>query len=74
MAKKTITIEVEELAERAMFLSQHLGNGTLGKTEFDASLTLPTFSPVITIGKKRYKVDTQEIIRAVVELHEGAGK
>ena len=67
---KKIKIEVEELSERAMYLHQHLGNGTLGKTEFDADVRLPDMSVVVKVGGKRYLVSSQAVIRAVIEAHE----
>ena len=72
--KNKIEIEVEELAEKTMYLSQHLGNGTLGKTKFDASFTLPTYGLVVSINKKRYRVSSQNIIEQVVKLHEDKTK
>jgi len=72
--KLEITIEVEEVAEKTMYLTQHFGDGTLGKTKFDARFTLPAMGLLIEIDKKRYKVSSQEVITKVVELHESKQK
>lgn len=67
--KDKITLDVEIVPERTLYLNTHLGNGSLGKTEFDASLQLPDHSVVVTVGGKRYLVSSQSIISAVVDNH-----
>lgn len=69
-----IEVKIEEVPEKTMYLTQHLGNGTLGKTEFDASFTLPTFGLIVRIDKKRYLVNSQSIIEQVVIFHENKTK
>ena len=71
---KTITIEVQELDKKVMFLHKHLGDGTLGKTEFDADIRLPDHSIIVKVEGKRYLVDSQEIIGAVIQRHEKESK
>ena len=66
-----IKLKVESVPEKTMYLTQHLGNGTLGKTKFDASFALPTFSLIVSIGKQRYLVSSQSVIQAVIEMHKG---
>ena len=68
--KKTIKVAVEELDEKVMFLHQHLGDGTLGDTKFDVDVVIPDYSFVVKVGGKRYKVSSQAIISAVVDLHD----
>lgn len=64
-----IEVEVKELEENAMFLNQHLGDGALGDTKFDASVRLPDMSVVVTVEKKRYMVASQSVITAILEHH-----
>lgn len=64
-----IKIEAEELDEKAMYLHQHLGDGSLGDTKFDADIILPTYGLVVKVDGKRYKVSSQAIIQAVIEAH-----
>ena len=69
--KKQITIEVESVPEKTMFLSQHFGDGTMGDTKFDASFALPAMSLVVKIDKKRYKVAMPHIIEKIIqEIHQ----
>lgn len=65
-----IEVKIEEVPEKTLYLTQHLGNGTLGKTKFEASFTLPNYSLVVRIGEKRYLVSSQSIIEQVVIFHE----
>lgn len=66
----TINLNVELVEEKAMFLHQAYGQGTLGKTKFSAIQILPSYTLVIEVNKKRYLVSNQDIIKAVVELAE----
>ena len=67
---KKIKVEIHEVAEKTMYLHKHLGDGELGETKFNASLTLPTMSMLVTIDKKRYLVDSQELIQEIVKFHQ----
>jgi len=69
MTKKKIEIEVEELSGKALHLTQHLGNGTLGKTKFDACFVLPTMSLLVEVDKKKYLVDSQSLIKSIIDAH-----
>ena len=72
--KKEITVEVQEVPEKTLYLTQHLGDGTLGETKFDASFTLPDMSLLVTVGKKKYKVSSQHIIEGIIRAHESDQK
>lgn len=65
-----ICIEVKEVPEKTLYLKQHFGEGTLGKTKFDASFTLPQMGLIVSIGGKRYLVSSQDIISEVIKFHE----
>lgn len=65
-----IEVKITEVPEKTMYLTQHLGTGTLGKTKFDASFTLPQFGLIVRIDKKRYLVESKSIIEQVVIFHE----
>ena len=67
---RKIEIEVNTIPEKTMYLTQHFGDGTLGKTKFDASFTIPTMSLIGSVGKKRYIISSQDIISEVITLHE----
>lgn len=67
---ESISVEVVELDPKDLFMTTHLGDGSLGKTKFSASLTLPNMSMVVSVGERRYKVDSQKLISAMVEHHE----
>ena len=67
---RKIEIEVNTVPEKTMYLTQHFGDGTLGKTNFDASFTIPTMSLIVSVGKKRYIISSQDIISEVITLHE----
>lgn len=64
---KQITINVESVPEKTLFMSQHFGNGTKGDVKFDASFTLPAMSLIVEIDKKRYKVEMPPIIEKIIE-------
>lgn len=64
---KQIQVDVEEVPDGSLYLTQHFGNGTLGKTKFDASFTLPAMSLVVTVGKKRYMVKSQQLITKIID-------
>ena len=67
---KEIKVKVKEVGEKEMYLTQHLGDGTLGETKFDASLILPSMSLLVKVGEKRYLVSSQDVIESIVRLHE----
>lgn len=69
--KKLITIEVEDVPENSLFMSQHFGSGTKGKVKFDATFTLPAMSLIVEIDKKRYKVAMPPIIEKIIEKIHG---
>jgi len=65
-----ITIKVKERTPRTLQLTEHFGEGDLGKTHFEAYHTLPDMSIGIKVEGKEYLVNSQEIIQAVIEMHE----
>lgn len=65
-----IIVDVERVAERTMYLTQYFGNGTLGKTKFSASFTLPAMSLIVTVGDKRYMIASQDLITEIVKLND----
>ena len=65
-----IKVKVEILNKSDLRLTENLGSGTLGKTKFDASFTLPVRSLIVKIEGYKYLVDVQKTIQAVVEMHE----
>ena len=66
----TIKVEVKNLDKNKLQLTEHLGDGTMGKTKFKAHFTLPVRSLIVEIEDDRYYVDVQKVIQAVVEMHE----
>ncbi len=64
---KPISIPVEVVPEKAMYLNMHYGEGTLGKTKFDASFQLPNYALVVTVKGKKYRVSQQDIITAIID-------
>lgn len=69
-----INVKVAVVPERTMYLKQHFGEGSLGKTKFDASFTLPGMSLLVNVGEKTYIVSSQDLITAVIENHEKVTK
>jgi hypothetical protein len=65
--KKEIKVEVEDVSNK-MFMTQHLGDGSLGEKKFNASFTLPTMGLLVEVGGKKYLVSSQSLIQAIVEL------
>ncbi len=70
MPVHNIMFKVKELSEDDMFLTKHLGEGSLGKTKFEASHTIPTMGLVVSVGKKRYLLSSQEAIERIISMHE----
>lgn len=70
----TIKVNVESLDKGRLQLTEHLGDGTMGKTKFEAYFTLPVRSLIVKIGEDKYLVDVQKVIQAVVEMHENNKK
>ena len=68
--KKESTVEVKEVEEKTMYLTQQFGEGTLGKTKFNASFVLPSMGLIVTVEKKRYLVSSQDIIEGIITIHE----
>ena len=64
------TIKAEVVPERTLYMTIHYGNGTLGKTKFDACFTAGAMSLVVEVEKQRYLVPMQQIISNVIEYHE----
>jgi len=69
-----IEVEVQELDQKAMFMTQHFGNGSFGDTKFDASFTLPAMGLIVSVNGKRYKISSQNLIEEIIKLHEKDGK
>ena len=67
MPKEKIEVEIEDVSGK-MFMTQHLGDGSLGDKKFNASFTLPTMSLLVEIGDKKYLVSSQKIIKAVIDF------
>jgi hypothetical protein len=63
----SINVDVAEMGEKYLCLHMHLGDGSLGKTKFSASLALPDYSFMVEVNKKTYLVRSQDIISAVVD-------
>lgn len=68
--KNKITVEVRIKDPKSLILKEAFGEGDLGNTHFVASHTLPSMSILVKIGDKEYIVSAQEIIKAVIEMHE----
>lgn len=64
-----IKVEVENLDKNKLRLTEHLGDGVLGKTKFKTYFTLPVRSLIVQIEEDRYFVDVQNVIQKVVEMH-----
>jgi len=67
MPQNEIRVEVEDVSKK-MFITQHLGSGSLGDKDFNASFTLPTMSLLVEVGGKKYLVSSQNLIQAIVEF------
>lgn len=67
---REIHVPVKEVEKNSMMLTQHLGDGTLGETEFDASFALPNFSLIVSVNGRRFMVQQQHVIQAIIELVE----
>lgn len=65
-----IKIKVEKLEKKVLMLKEHFGNGTLGKTKFDASFSIPNRNLIVEVGECRYMVDSQDIISEIVDYHD----
>ena len=64
-----LEVEVEIVKPETMYMRQHLGDGSLGKIKFDASLILPSMSLLVEVDKSRYLVSSQGLIKRVIEMH-----
>ena len=58
----TIKIKFEKLDPK-------YGEGKLGKIKLEAYQALPTMSLIVEVEGKKYKVNNQDIIEAVIEMH-----
>jgi len=52
-----------------MHLKLHYGDGSLGETQFKADFMLPTYSLLVEVEGKKYKVSQQTLIEAVIDFH-----
>lgn len=64
-----ISVKIEKVSKDILYLKQHLGDGSLGDIKFDASFILPAMNLLVVIGDNQYKVDNQDLIRAIIEYH-----
>jgi len=69
-----ITIEVKELEESAMFFNEEFGTGEFDGEKFEAVHALPTKSLIVKYKGKRYMVETQKLMRAILENAHGETK
>ncbi len=66
---KEIVVEIKEVPEKTMYMTQHLGDGSLGKIKFDASFALPNMSLIVDVGGKRLMVDSQALLASIVNYY-----
>ena len=65
-----IEIPVTIKPEKVLMLTQHIGDGTLGDVKFDCSCSQSFALTFIKIEGVTYQVDLQNIITAVIQMHE----
>lgn len=65
-----IEIEIKEVPEKTLYMTQHFGDGTLGKTKFNASHVLPSMSLLLEVKGKRYLVESKQLIEKTLKAIE----
>lgn len=60
-----ITVPVKDVTDK-LYLHQFVGEGTYGDTEIELSVILPTMSPYLKVGNKRYTVCIHDIVKAIM--------
>ena len=69
-----ITVDVKGLAKNDLFFNEEFGSGEFDGEKFTATHALPSKSIIIEYREKRYMVDSQAIIRAVLEQAHAEGE
>lgn len=65
---KDITLSVEIVPEHTLYMLTSIGSGEIEGKRFTIDACMPSGSHVVTIGKHRYRLTLEELVKAIYKL------